>query len=197
MAADPPKKLTANQRRFCLEFGYDRNAVQAYIRAFGEYTSNGNRRSYKAAADSAQKLLENPGIAAEILAAERAYAKRCGYSNRKVLREIAAVAFADAADVCETDKTGATVAKTIGKIPVATRKAIQSVKVKRRRIAGAADEVYEVEEVEYKLADKLVALEKLARRLGLLQPDQPGTKSSADTAPRLVHEIIPNAAPGP
>ena len=178
MAAEKPKGLTANQKRFVLEYAYDGIKVQAYLRAFGEYTSKGRRRSYQGASKAAARLLQNDLIKAEIEACTRANARRCGISARKVLRELAAVAFADAADVCETDASGATVVKPLSRIPPAARKAIQSVKVRRRRIAGGGDEVYEVEEVEYKLSDKQAALEKLARRLGLL-----GADAAGDAAP--------------
>ena len=39
------------------------------------------------------------------------------------------------------------------------------------RIAGGGDEVYEVEEVEYKFASKLDALDKLCRKLGIYTDD--------------------------
>jgi hypothetical protein len=95
------------------------------------------------------------------------YAARVRVSKGRVLREVSAVAFADPADAFDPDPNGGPLlARPLHKIPAATRRAIQSVKVKRRRIAGNGSEVYEVEEVEYKFASKLDALDKLCKRLG-------------------------------
>jgi phage terminase small subunit len=176
MAADPPK-LTEKQRRFVAEYAADPNATQAYLRAFGRLKSNGKTRSMKVASESARRLLAKPEIQAELEAANAEYAQRTRVSKQRVLREAAAVAFADPADAFDPDPQGGPLlARPLHQIPAATRRAIQSVKVKRRRIAGNKDEIYEVEEVEYKFASKLDALDKLCKRLGFYSDEASGPK---------------------
>lgn len=165
--ADPSPKLTEKQRRFVAEYAADPNAVQAYFRAYGRTKADGKTRSYGVAAESARRLLQKPEIQAELEQAQAEYASRTRVSKGRVLREVSAVAFADPADAFDPDPNGGPLlARPLHKIPAATRRAIQSVKVKRRRIAGNGSEVYEVEEVEYKFASKLDALDKLCKRLG-------------------------------
>lgn len=165
--ADPSPKLTEKQRRFVAEYAADENAVQAYFRAFGRTTAKGTTRSYRAAQVNASKLLSTAIIQQELEKAREEYAARVRVSKGRVLREVSAVAFADPADAFDPDPNGGPLlARPLHKIPAATRRAIQSVKVKRRRIAGNGSEVYEVEEVEYKFASKLDALDKLCKRLG-------------------------------
>lgn len=175
--ADPSPKLTEKQRRFVAEYAADPNAVQAYFRAYGRAKADGKTRSYGATAESARQLLNKPEIQAELAHAQAEYARRTGVSKGRVLREVSAVAFADPADAFDPDPNGGPLlARPLHKIPAATRRAIQSVKVKRRRIAGNGSEVYEVEEVEYKFASKLDALDKLCKRLGFYSDEATAPK---------------------
>lgn len=164
-------KLTANQKRFVAEYVIDRNAVQAYFRAFGRDTRGDKRRSYMAAAKSAERLVKHPQIAAEIRAAEREHRRRCRVDAERINRELAAVAFADPDDLYEPDphNHGLPTPRPWRDVPPAARKAVASVKVKRRRRKSADDEVWEIEELEYRCHPKLDALDKLCRRLGLYQ----------------------------
>lgn len=175
--ADPSPKLTEKQRRFVAEYAADPNAVQAYFRAYGRTKADGKVRSYGVAAESARRLLQKPEIQAELGQAQAEYASRTRVSKGRVLREVSAVAFADPADAFDPDPNGGPLlARPLHKIPAATRRAIQSVKVKRRRIAGNGSEVYEVEEVEYKFASKLDALDKLCKRLGFYSDEATAPK---------------------
>lgn len=162
--------LTLKQRRFVEEYtADDGNAVQAYFRAFGRYTSKGTRRSYKAAQASSSLLLSNPIIKAEVQAAQEAYAAKVRVSKLRVIRETAALAFADIGDLFERNPDGGLPRpRDWDDVPPATRKAVQSVKVKRRRLKSDDDATeWEVEEIDYKLYSKTDALEKLCKRLGL------------------------------
>lgn len=172
MASKSEKGLTARQKRFVEEYVIDRNAVQAYFRAFGRLKPSGKTLSYRTAATQSQRLLQTPEIQAELKAAEREYQRRCRVDGLRILRAWVNIGFADPADAFDRDPQGGPlVARKLHDIPTPTRRAIQSVKVKRRRIAGNRDEVYEVEEVEYKFADRLAALAKLGEHLGLTKGD--------------------------
>lgn len=173
------KALTEKELRFCAEYAADPNATQAYLRAFGP-------GSYRSAQGSASKLLSKPIIQEEVKAAREEYQRRCRVNGTRVVKELSAIAFVDPADAFDPDPSGGPlVAKPLHKIPAATRRAIQSVKVKRRRIAGGKDEVYEVEEVEYKFAPKDAALDKLSKHLGLYAKDEAGEGGTDDALQRL------------
>jgi phage terminase small subunit len=177
-AGGKDRKLTPKQRRFVDEYVIDRNGVQAYFRAFGRNTSKGVARSYSAAGEQARRLLGKPEIQAEVKAAEEAYAAKVRISKLRVLKELALIAFMDPADAYEPDPSGGQDApKPMSKIPAALRRVIQASKTKRRRIVGEGQELYEIEEVEYRFASKQAALESLGKKLGLFKDD--GDKDAA------------------
>jgi hypothetical protein len=88
-------------------------------------------------------------------------------SAMRVLREVAAVAFADMDDIWADGPGGQPVLRPWRDIPPAARRTIQTIKVKHRRVDGSGDEVYEVEEIEVRHHSKMDALDKLCRHLGL------------------------------
>lgn len=154
-------ELTASQRHFIAEFVANRNATQAYLRAFPEAT-------YATARTESSRLLANPDILQEVNAAARSHAKACRISARRVLRELARIAFADMADVFQEDpSTGLPVPREWSTVPPSAKRAIRSVKVKKRVIRNDEHFLEEILEVEYKFNDKLKALDQLARHLGL------------------------------
>jgi hypothetical protein len=75
------------------------------------------------------------------------------------------------------------------RVPPAVRKTLQSVKVKRRRLKSAGGEVHEVEEVEYKAADRLAAIEKLGKQLGLWKDLAPIDQLLAALPPRFADRV--------
>jgi phage terminase small subunit len=171
----PPeqKPLTENELRFVEEFIADgsRNATQAFFRAYGRIDARGRLRSYAASRKQASVLLTKPHIAAELQAVRSALGRRTRVSAERTIRELAAVAFADVGDAFDRDPAGGPdTPRRLHEIPPATRRAIQKVKVKRRtytaRDGGEGRTVVEVE-VEYTLASKNDALDKLCRHLGI------------------------------
>jgi phage terminase small subunit len=181
--------LTLKQRRFVEEYAADGNAVQAYFRAYGRRTAKGSRRSYGVAAEEASRLLKKPDILAELAVAQEAWKVRIGVDKERVLAELAALAFADPDDVYEPDagNGGLPVPKPWRDIPPATRKAIQSVKVKRKRLKNDKDSTaWEVEELEYRFHSKTDALDKLCKKLGFYT--DPG--SGADAIGELLRGLI-------
>lgn len=187
MDAPKRKRLNANQKRFVAEYAADGNGTQAYFRAYGRVTQKGKPRTYTGARDAAAKLLANPYIQAELAAAHEEWAKRIGVSKRRVLSEVAALAFSDPDDVYEPDPDngGLPQPKAWRDIPPAARKAIASVKIKRKRLKSDTDETaWEVEELEYRFHSKTDALEKLCKKLGFYT-DSPGGQK-AEVTDRMV-----------
>lgn len=171
--ANDKSKLTPKQRAFVAEYVIDRNGVQAYFRAFGRNKSNGKTRSYDAACEQARRLLGKPEIKRELAAAEAEFMAKTRISKLRVLKELAMLAFSDPAEAYDPDPSGGQdIPKPMSKIPPATRRAIGSSKTKRRRIVGEGEELYEVEEVEYKFHSKQAALDSLCKKLGLFKDDE-------------------------
>jgi phage terminase small subunit len=164
--------LTEKELRFCREYACDPNATQAYLKAYGPQVS------YGAAREAASVLLTKPNVKAEVDAARREYLRRVGLDATRILRGMTAAAFADMDDCFEPDPANGGLPKPRpwAEIPVATRRAMQGVKLKRRRLLargkGEATD-WEVEELEYKFPDKGAAFDKLFRHLGMYQDVPP------------------------
>ena len=143
-------KLTEKQKRFIEEYLIDLNATQAAIRA--GYSPNSAR-------DIGSENLTKPDIRARIDEALAERSKRTGINADRVLREIARIAFVNAADVINFDS--ATIAEGAS---TDDTKAIASVKVKTIPTADG-----EGVEREIRLADKLKALELCGKHLGMFK----------------------------
>lgn len=152
--------LTPEQERFVDEYLVDLNGTEAYLRAFP-----GNKKRTTAATES-WRLLRTPKIAASIRIARRDQSIRTKVTADKVLREIASIAFADVTSVLDLSQDSP-VSLPPRLIPVDTRRAIAAVKVKRRRQVIPEVGEWDTEELEYKLHDKVSALDKLCKRLNL------------------------------
>lgn len=143
-------KLTEKQKRFIEEYLIDLNATQAAIRA--GYSPNSAR-------DIGSENLTKPAIRARIDEALAERSKRTGINADRVLREIARIAFVNAADVINFDS--ATIAEGASEDDTA---AIASVKVKTIP-TGDGEGV----EREIRLCDKLKALELCGKHLGMFK----------------------------
>lgn len=143
-------KLTEKQKRFIEEYLIDLNATQAAIRA--GYSPNSAR-------DIGSENLTKPDIRARIDEALAERSKRTGINADRVLREIARIAFVNAADVINFDS--ATIAEGASEDDTA---AIASVKVKTIP-TGDGEGV----EREIRLCDKLKALELCGKHLGMFK----------------------------
>jgi len=141
--------LTNRQKRFIEEYLIDLNGTQAAIRA--GYSPNG-------AEVTACELLKNPKVRYEVARAMAERSRRTGITQDRVLRELAKVAFFNAADVVDLE-TG-NVKKDIDREDSAV---IAGIKVKT-----IPTENGKIIEREVKLYDKLRALELLGKHLGML-----------------------------
>lgn len=143
-------KLTAKQKRFVEEYLIDLNATQAAIRA--GYSPNSAR-------DIGSENLTKPHIRARVEEALAERSKRTGINADRVVRELARIAFVNAADVINFDS--ATIAEGASEDDTA---AIASVKVKT-----IPTEDGEGVEREIRLCDKLKALELCGKHLGMFK----------------------------
>lgn len=158
------KALTPGQQAFVDAYLISPNAVQSYRIAFPGTT-------YRTAAVQAHRLLKKPNIRAEIQAARRDLQRRTQVTARKVISEIANIAFADPIDLF--DEHGQL--RGLRDVPRETRLALASVKVKQERTTrqvtknGKTKTTQTIHEsvTEFKFWNKLDALAKLGNRLGL------------------------------
>lgn len=156
-------KLTGREDRFVREYLLEPNGTRAYLRA---YATRQHTPTYHTARTEAARLLAKPCVAAAVAAGRRELRRRLRVDAGRVLRQLMAVAFADPVDAVEYDEeSGRERVRPVRDMPADHRLAIKSMKRTVRRAAGGA----EVETVEVRYADRLAALDKLARHLGLLR----------------------------
>jgi len=143
--------LAPKEARFVEEYLIDLNAGAAAVRA--GYSA---RHKYATGWD----LLRKPEIQAAIQSAQKERSHRTGITQDRVLREIALLGFADLSEFARWGPDGMDV-KDSEKLDPERRRAIVSVSQTQHGMT-------------IKLADKLAALEKLCRHLGLYEgsPDQ-------------------------
>lgn len=147
------KPLAPNQARFVEEYLIDLNATAAAERA-GYADKNCGRQ-----------LMMRPNVKLAVLKAMGTRSEKMEIKAETTLRELANVAFSDIGEVM--DFTGDTPKlKPAWQISEKARRALASVKVSRF-INGTGEDAKEVEVTEFKFWDKLSALEKLCKHLGL------------------------------
>jgi len=167
-------RLTLKQKRFAEEYvATDGNATQAYFRAYGRKNRSGSRRTYKGAQGAASLLLSNPIIQAELDIVRQEYAKATRVSKLRVVREIANLAFSNQNDIFERGANGLPQARDWDEIADSTKRAIQSIKIKRRTITRNDGAEETTEEIDFKLHPKGAELDKLCKKLGFYT-DSPG-----------------------
>lgn len=151
---------TENEMRFVREYVIEHNATRAYLKVFPSAT-------YGTAGVEACNLLKKPRIKREVAALESLLLRQSHITAKKVLRELAGIAFFDIGDLYEHDNSGMPKPRNFGQLPPQVRKVIQSVKIKRRNVPSLGGEQSTVEEVDIRLHSKIDALDKLCKHLGL------------------------------
>ena len=145
-------KLTAKQKRFVEEYLIDLNATQAAIRAgYSPHTAK----------EIGYENLTKPHIRARVDEALAERSKRTGINADRVVRELARIAFVNAADVINFDSV--TLSENASEDDTA---AIASVRVKT-----IPTDAGEGVEREIRICDKLKALELLGKHLGMFNND--------------------------
>ncbi len=149
--AGPSRPLSPKQKRFVLEYLTDLNATRAAIRAgYSAHT----------ATEQASRLLTNVNVAAAVAAAQDKRAESVGIEAERVLREVARLALYDPRALFNEDGSP--------KLPLDLdddiAAAITSLKIER-------DDEGNIVKLDYRLADKNAAIEKLMKHLGLFERD--------------------------
>jgi len=160
-------KLTEKQKRFVEEYLIDLNATQAAIRA---------GYSPKTADRIGPELLGKTCVLETIQKAIAERSRRTGINQDRIIRELAKIAFVNAADVINFDE--ATIRDYVDSDDTA---AIQAVKVKRIPTQDG-----DIIECEIKIADKLKALELLGKHLGMFKDN---INLQADFGVKIVDDI--------
>ena len=142
--------MTDKQRRFADEYLIDLNATRAYKAAYPSVKRDETARA------NASRMLTNANVQEYIKEHMQARQERTKITQDMVLREIAAIAFADINDVVEI-KDGSVFLADTGELTPEQRKIIAGVK------EGKAG-------VEIKFFDRLRALELLGKHLGMFDP---------------------------
>ena len=157
--------LTDKERQFVDEYLIDRNKVQAYRRAFGA------GKSYASDAVKACKVFKKANIREELKAAQADARTRCRVRADKVITAIANVAFADPLELFDADGNP----RTMRDVPRDLRLCIAGIKANRERSFTDSDtgETTKTTIIEYKFNDRMSALDKLVKHLGLTQEITP------------------------
>lgn len=179
----PRNPLTPRQEAFVAEYLLDLNATQAAIRA---------GYSPKRADATGYENLRKPEIAAAIAAAQAERAERVEVTADQILRELLLIGLSDVRNY-EVDHDGRL--KLRDGAPDAAWRAVSSVKHKIRSFTTDAG-TETTREIEFRLWDKNVALEKIAKHTRWYPPEKLELtgENGAPVVLRVVHEVVDPAA---
>lgn len=150
--------MTPKQERFVAEYLVDLNATQAAIRA---------GYSEKTAEQSGPRLLGNVEISHAVRIKQEALAQKHNVTLDRVVAEVASVGFANMGDFMRLGANGLPVLDW-GKLTREQTGVVSEVTIDQ--VDGGKDAPV-TNRVKLKLYDKLAALDKLARHLGMFPKD--------------------------
>lgn len=151
-------KLTDKQERFCEEYLIDLNGSQAAIRA---------GYSKDTAGSIGFENLKKPEIQNRIQELQLERSQRTGITADMVLQELAKCGFTNIQDYINGNLS----IKDIASLDADKTKAIASIKKTITEFEGGSKEM-----VEFKLHDKLKALEMIGRHIGFFEKDNNQSK---------------------
>ena len=174
------EKLTPKQEKFCEEYLIDLSATKAYERAYPGCKSNNTARTNGA------KLLANTNIRERIDASRKRLQKKTDVTQERVLKELATVAFASIGLMCDWDEDNDLTLKPKKDLTPEDMAAIQSIQ--------SNDQFYQNERIgrriNFKMHDKLKALELLCKHLGILDGTGAGNTSDRDDVTRRLRKSL-------
>lgn len=147
------RALIGRQKRFVEEYLVDLNGYRAALRA---------GYSERCARSIASRNLSNPKV---MIAVDMALASQPGITRTRVIDELGKIAFANMLDFIEIGEDGA-VTVQMRKVTRDEGAAISEVTTERYT-EGRGEDAKPVTRVRLKLADKLAALDKLGKVLGM------------------------------
>lgn len=145
--------LTPKQRRFCEEYVIDLNGTQAAIRA---------GYSIDSAKEIASMLLTKFNVSEYVSKLQKKLSDKTQITAEKVINELAKIGFSNVQDFIDSDNS----IKDISQIDSKKAAAVSSIK-KSVTTFGDGKNTGTKEVVEFKIWDKVSALEKLGKHLGL------------------------------
>lgn len=175
IAAD--KKLTPKQRRFVDEYLIDLNATQAAIRA---------GYSPKTANEQGARLLANVSIAKAIQEARDKQQERTEITQDRVLLEYARIAFFDPRKLFRSDGSP----KPVEELDTDTAAALAGLEVREEFEGAGENRTFVGYTKKYKLANKLGALDSLAKHLGMLDGKGRESENEIQTGVIIMPEVV-------
>jgi phage terminase small subunit len=175
MPKGPPReqsRLTEKQKRFCRELVISGKKCHSYTVAFP-----GTKAT--TAYVECRRLLKSPLIQAEIRALQDDMRQRASIKGANVVKELAKIAFSDIGDIIDMSDPENPRVKPADQIPAEARHCIQEI---HRTQHG----------VKIKLADKITALDKIARHLGIYK-DMPPLEMILAILPAGLRETVREA----
>lgn len=181
VTADTP--LSDDEQRFTEEWLVDRNNAQAYRRCYPD-------ASYQSCLRLGSLMRNRVNVDAEIKAGLAALRVRSAVSADQVLKELARIAFSDVYELYDPQTQQM---RHPRHVPYDTRKVIASLRVARERrtrttrgrtVTTVTDQI-----IEYKLWNKVDALAKLMKHLGLEGGLEPLEVLLAALPRRLAEEV--------
>ena len=143
------KPLTARQSTFVQEYLVDLNGTQAAIRA---------GYSKRSAECTASRMLRNAKVVTALQKAMAERSKRVQVSQDRVIEELALVAFSNLGDFVEWGPDGIKIKDTAGDLNDEQKRCVAEVSETRSEHSAT---------IRFRLHDKIAALDKLARHLGM------------------------------
>lgn len=156
--------ITDKQRAFVDEYLIDLNATRAYKAVYKSCKKDETARV------NGSRLLTNANVAAYLAQRQRDIQRRTEVTQDKVVQELAAIAFADIADYVQV--------KAYDDLPIV--EIIPTEEVPRDKRAAIASIKQGNNGIEVKLHNKLDALDKLGRHLGMFKGDNMGNDDMDD-----------------
>lgn len=145
--------LNDKQKRFCEEYLIDLNATQAAIRS---------GYSTKTAASIGNENLIKPDIQKYIQELQSELSKKVGITQERVLEEFIKIGLSDIKNYYDSGLK----LKEITSLEDRFSGAIGSIKITERVVRNLSGDMETERQIEFKLHDKLTALDKIARHLG-------------------------------
>lgn len=157
VARDRKNELTQQQARFCAEYVATLNGAEA-ARLAGYSVHSARTLSIQ--------MLKRPHIAAEVRRLEKIQLERAGLTAAGVLEQLRRIAYFDMADIYEVLPSGEKKLKHPVDWPIGARMALSNYETVVRNLTSGDGKTDDVLKVRFE--PKLVALEMLAKHMGLL-----------------------------